>query len=311
MYRKMLVPLDGSELAEVVLTYARELAGRLDIDIVLLHVSVPALSQFAPMRRAYIERAAENIEHLSREIQKKTGTPPGNKPIAVQGDLTVGYPPEEILRFAEENAVDLILMATHGRSGVKQWTMGNVADKVLRASKVPVWLVRTGIPDETPYDQWPKKSILVPLDGSEMAESVLPHLETLAKQRDGELLEVVLLRVSEPPALPSYYIPEVSEMPLNWGEYEQQETAKGKQVAKEYLAMVEKRLKESNISNMQSVVLTGKAADEIADYANKNPFNIIVMATHGRSGLSRWVYGSVTDNVLQGTSSPIFLVRPQ
>ena len=72
----------------------------------------------------------------------------------------------------------------------------------------------------------------------------------------------------------------------------------------------EKQLKDISIS-VRSEVLVGKAADEIVDYANKNPFNLIVMATHGRSGLSRWVYGSVAENVLLGVSSPIFLVRPR
>ena len=65
-------------------------------------------------------------------------------------------------------------MATHGRSGIRRWIMGSVADKVLRASKVPVWLVRAGIPEEIVYVKWPKITVLVPLDGSELAESLLP-----------------------------------------------------------------------------------------------------------------------------------------
>jgi nucleotide-binding universal stress UspA family protein len=309
MYRRMLVPLDGSELAEVVFTYAKELAGRLDIDIILLHVSGPHLEQFAPMSRAYIERAAETLGVQAREVQENTGIPPGGKPLEARGEVTVGYPADEILRLADEYAVDLILMATHGRSGKKRWHIGNVADKVLRASKVPIWLVRAGVPDEPSYDKWPSTTIIVPLDTSEVAESVLPHVEALAKQRSTKPVEVTLLRVCEPPTLPSYSIPELPTEPLNWGEYMQQETARCKQGAQEYLAGVEKQLKESNIE-ARSEVLLGKAADEIVDFANKNPFNLVVMATHGRSGLSRWVYGSVAENVLVGVSSSVFLVRP-
>ena len=307
---RMLIPLDGSELAEVVFTYAKELTGRLDIEVILLLVVSPALREFIPMHHAYIQRAAETIRRQSREIQKKSGMQPGGKAIKVRGELSEGYPAEEILRYADENAVELILIATHGRSGIKHWTMGNVADKVLRASKVPVLLVRAGIPDETPYDQWPSRTILVPLDGSELAESVLPHVETLAKQRGAEPINVTLLRVCEPPVAPSYYTPELSGVPLNWGTYMEQEAARCKRVANEYLAGVEKRLKASNIK-ARSEVLTGKATDAIVDYANKNPFNLIVMTTHGRSGLSRWVYGSVAENVLQGVSSPVFLLKPQ
>lgn len=310
MYQKMLVPLDGSELAEVVFPCAKELAGRLDLEVTLLYVCSPALKQFVPMHRTYIEQAAENIKRQAREVQQRTGLPPGGKPVEVRGNLIVGHSAEEILGYAEENGTDLILMATHGRSGIRRWAMGNVADKVLRESKAPVWLVRAGATEETPYDQWPSRTLLVPLDGSELAESVLPHVEALAKQRSTEPLDVVLLRVSEPPATPFYYAPELSGVPLNWGEYMDQAVAKGKEIGKEYLNGIEKQLKRKKLK-VQSEVLVGKAADEIIDYACKHPFNVIVMATHGRSGVRRWVYGSVAQNILLGVSSPILLVRPQ
>ncbi len=310
MYKRMLVPLDGSELAEVVFSYAKELAGRLDIDIILLHVSAPASTQFIPMRRAYVERATRIVKRQAQEVQKKIGIQPEGKPIEVRGELIEGYPADEILHYAEENEVGLILMATRGHSGLRRWSLGSVAGKVLSASKIPVWLVQAGVPEETPYDKWPKITILAPLDGSELAESVLPHVEVLAKQRGAEPVDVILLRVSEPVTMPSYYSPELSGISLNWGEFMQQEEVRRKKIANEYLAKVEKRLKDSNIS-VRSEVLGGQATDEIVDYANKSPFTIIVMATHGRSGLSRLVYGSVAANVIHGVPSPIFLVKPQ
>jgi len=308
MYQKMLIPLDGSELAEVVFSYAIELAGRLDLEIKLLLVASTALGDFVPMHKAYIEQAAGIIQRRIKEVRERFGVQPDNGLPGVHGEVAMGYPAEEILRYADENNIDLILMATHGRSGVRRWTMGNVADKVLRASKIPVLLIRAGVTGETPYDKWPKRTIIAPLDGSELAESVLPHVEALAKQRSIVPVEVVLIRVCEPQVTPSYYVPELSAMPLNWGEYVEQETTKCKQTSAEYLTGLEKRFKDGNI-NVHSDVLVGKAADEIVDYAQKNPFNIIVMATHGRSGISRWVYGSVADNVLQGVSSPVFLIR--
>ncbi|MFH0768072.1 MAG: universal stress protein [Chloroflexota bacterium] len=310
MYRKMLVPLDGSELAEIVFTYAKELAGRLDIEVIVLHIVTPERALFAHAQQAYLKQSVETIRRQAREVQKKTGISEGGKLVEVRGELAVGSPPEEILRYSEKENADLILMATHGRSGVRHWALGNVADKILRVSKVPVFLVRAGISDETPYDKWPQKIILVPLDGSELAESVLPHVEILAKQRSTEPVNVVLLRVCEPPLTTSYYATELSTVPLNWGDYIQQETARNKQMAGNYLAGIEKRFRDSNI-NVQSEVLFGKAAEEIINYANRNPFSLIVMATHGRSGLKRWVYGSVAENTLLGVSNPILLVSPQ
>jgi nucleotide-binding universal stress UspA family protein len=194
--------------------------------------------------------------------------------------------------------------------------MGSVAEKVLHASNVPVWLVRAGIAGIT-YDRWPRRTVIVPLDGSELAEAVLPHVKALAGQRSIEPIEVVLLGVCERAVtLGGYYSPsarfETSEgvvhvMPK---EYIRREVAKQKRLTEQYLAGVEKRLKKAGFS-VRTVVLMGEPAEQIVDYANMNPFNYIVMSTHARSGMSRWAYGSVAAKVLQKASSPIVLVRPR
>ncbi len=308
MYKRMLVPLDGSELAEVVFTYAKELAGRLDLDVVLLHVYGPEESALAPMHRAYVERAADIIRQQCAEVQRRTGAPPECKPVEARGELAMGYPAEEILRHAEKNGIDLILMATHGRSGVRRWVMGSVADKVLRASKVPVWLVRAGVPQETIYDQWPRVTILVPLDGSRLARAVIPHVETLAKQRGAELVDVILLRVYEPPMIiPSGRSPDMS---LSLDKYIEKEVARRRAASEQYLGRIERRLKSIGI-RARSEVLMGKPADEIIRYANASPFNLIAMATHGYSGVSRWALGSVAEKVMLAVTSPILLIRPR
>jgi len=309
MYQKMLIPLDGSELAEVVFTFAKELSGRLDIDLNLLHVSSQATRDFIPMQKAYVKRSADIVKRQARDVQEKTLGKPADTPVKIKGDLVQGYAAEEILSFAAENESDLILLATHGRSGLKRWSIGSVAGKVLGASKIPVLLIRAGVEDETPYDKWTDKSIIVPLDGSELAESVLPHVEELAKQRGSEAAEVVLLRVVEPPSIPTYYGPEISGVSLNWGDYIQQETVRRKQSSIDYLAGIEKRFKDKNVK-VSTEIIEGKANDEIVDYANKHPHGLIVMATHGRSGLSRLVYGSVAANLLQGVGNPILMVKP-
>ncbi len=308
MYQKILVPLDGSEFAEAVFPYAKELAARLELEVILLHIVRPEERNFfAPIHRAYVQETVATIRRQAQEVQTNIGPKPGSQSPQVQGETVVGYPSEEILRYAEMKGIDLILMATHGRAGARHWTLGHVAEKILRQSKVPVWLVRAEIPDATPYDKWPKKTLLVPLDGSELAETVLPHVESLAQQR-GEVVDVTLLRVCEPPIIPSYETPELSGAALNWGQYIQQEIARCKQTAEEYLAKIEKRFKDKKIS-VHSETLTGKAAEEITNYATKNPHSLIIMTTHGRTGLRRLVYGSVAESVLLGVSNPIFLVR--
>ena len=308
MYKRMLVPLDGSELAEVVLPYAKELAGRLDLELNLLHVYQPIGSESQFMSRAYLERAAEIVQKQSREVQSKTGAPPGRKAVEVRVEVTVGHPAEEILHYAEGDKIDIILMATHGRSGVRRWILGSVADKVLRKSKIPIWLVRANIPEEIVHDEWHKRTMLVPLDGSKFAESVLPHVETLAKQRGAELVNVNLLRVFEEPHVNADY-PEAS-MNLTWKEHVERIRDHFKREAKQYLEGVQKRLTSAGLK-VRPEVLMGNPADEIIDYAHRNHPNLVVMASHGYSGISRWEYGSVADKVLHGVSSPIFMVRPR
>ena len=142
MYKRMLVPLDGSELGEVVFVYAKELAGRVDLDVILLHVCTPETGELLPMHRAYVKRAAEIITRQSQEVQQRTSIQPSGKAVEARGELAVGHPAEEILRYADENDIDLILMATHGRSGIRRWVYGSVAERILLGVSSPIFLVR-------------------------------------------------------------------------------------------------------------------------------------------------------------------------
>jgi nucleotide-binding universal stress UspA family protein len=241
------------------------------------------------MHRAYIEQAAAAIRGQAQEAK---------------GELVTGNPAEEILRYAEKNDIDLIIMATHGRSGISRWAYGSVAYKVLNASKVPIWLVRAGMPEEVV--KLPTGKILVPLDGSTLAELVLPHVERLAKQWAAGPVEVVLLRVCELPVVSSDY---PSTMPLSWEEHVEQEMVKCKLVSSPYLSGVKKQLGDSGLK-VSTEVQCGKAADEIIDYARRNNISLVAMMTHGRSGISRWAYGSVAEKVVLGACTPVFLVRP-
>jgi nucleotide-binding universal stress UspA family protein len=306
MYKRMLVPLDGSALAEVILPYTRELARRIGLDVVLIHIADKKDSETLLLHKAYVDRTADTIRSdLAKNQKKKSGVPRESQGIKVFGEVIVGYPAEEILRYADENDIDLILMATHGRSGIRRWVIGSVADKVLRSSRVPVLLVRTGIPQHIVDNEWPD-TMLVPLDGSGLAELVLPHVAALAKQPNAKTVEVTLLIACEPPSMPAFAPPEFL---ANWGDMAVKQMAKSRNSAKKYLTRIEKQLNSAGLT-VSSEVLEGQSAEEIVNYAAKNGSSLIVMATHGRSGLSRWAYGSVAEKVLLAASSPILLVRP-
>lgn len=295
MYQKMLVPLDGSSLSEVVFPYAKDLAGRLGLDIILFHVHSSKESETMPLHQAYIEQKAQVMKRQLRDWQKKIGVGLEGRKSEVRGELTTGYPPEEIIGCAEENNVDLILMATHGRSGIRRWVLGSVADKVLCVSNIPVWLIRASTEESVAYDKWPQRTLLVPLDGSVLAEKVLPHVEVLAKQPGAPPVDVVLFRAAELPTTSGHYFRNIPEK---------------REEIEQYLANIETRLRNSGL-RVKSQVSSGEPAEQIVSYGRENPFSIIVMSTHGHSGMSRWFYGSVATRVLEHASNPIFLVRPR
>lgn len=302
MYQRVLLPLDGSELAEVALSYAKGIASRFGLELLLLHVAGKGEAESLPLHRAYIDQTSERLRKEMAEVQAKTG----GHAVVVKGEVAVGYPADEILRYAAEKDVDLILMATHGRSGVSRWVLGSVADKILRLAALPVLLVRAGMPKDTAYEKWSSPRILVPLDGSELAELVLPHVEALASTQGGAGAEVVLIGICEPLVLPPVTAPETS---VNWGIAAQEFMEKSKKSTEAYLARVQRGLTDAGLK-VSFEVLEGDPATEIIEYAGKRQVNLIVMATHGRSGIGRWAYGSVAQKVLHGGSSPILLVRP-
>ena len=151
------------------------------------------------------------------------------------------------------------------------------------------------------------KMIVVPLDGSELAEMVLPHVEMLVKECTEEA-EIVILQVCEPLQSKlsgmgpggNIVIPRLAK---------QAEEA-CKEQAVEYLAGVEKRLKEKGFK-VRTELKVGSPGEEILDYAANNPVDLIAMASHGRTGISRWAYGSVTSQVLRGIATPILVVTSE
>jgi nucleotide-binding universal stress UspA family protein len=310
MYHKILIPLDGSDLAEEALKHAQEPATKLENEIILVHVCSPDECHcevnkcyVQPMHRVYIEHTA----YMFRDTLERLGA----RKTKVNWETLVGDPATEIIRYSKENDVGLILMATHGGSGMKHWDLGSITNKVLRKSDVPIQLVRVFPPTEKARSSWPNRKILALLDGSELAEKILPYV---SQQAEMSGVEVVLLRVCKPPDVETLISSDLMPKnyshtsPVKWTEYIEQQTAKYKKMAKKYLTRIEKQLKKKGCK-VKSEVLVGEPVDQIISYVSENPFNFIIMSTHGHSGQTWWDFGSVADKVLHATSNPILLIR--
>jgi len=145
--------------------------------------------------------------------------------------------------------------------------------------------------------------MLVPLDGSKLSECVLPHVEELA--RGCHVAEIVLLRVCEPPTVPADY---PASLPENWDDHVSSMNKFARQQCSLYLDEMESKLKARGFS-VKTDSRLGDPAEEIVDYASKNGVDLIVMASHGRTGVARWALGSVAERVFRATCVPVLMVR--
>jgi nucleotide-binding universal stress UspA family protein len=297
MYTRILVPLDGSRIAEAVLPYARLLAGELRIPVELLTVIdvIETSRQLGPEHfldfNAAIKDQVPSAENYLSGIAKSFQGEPVS--CSVEEGITAGT----ILSKTEPDKGTLIAMATHGRSGIRRWLLGSIAEKVLRATNNPLLLIRANKEAAT-EGKATLDSVLIPLDGSDLAESVLPHAVELAKAGN---LKLRLMRSYQTAGeLFSYegYLANLEHL-LDTSKYE----------AINYLNDKVYQLKNEGLSEVASFVAEGEPAEEIIDAAKGVPNSLTAMCTHGRSGVDRWMLGSVTEKVVRHSGNPVFVVR--
>jgi nucleotide-binding universal stress UspA family protein len=298
MYNKMLVLLDGSKLAEVVFTYAQELSARLNLTLELLHVCSSQEAEQLPMHQAYIEHMAEILQSKASEIRSKIGGTTQGKSMQAKGKVVVGYPAEEILKYADENKIDLIMLSTHGRSGIRIWDLGSVADKVIHTAKVPIWLVPSELREEIIWDKLPKRTIVIPLGGSKLSEVAIPHAINIAKQR-GAQAEIVLAYVESSP---------LSEMASTQTQLEQIQTARLS--AKKYLDEQVQQIGKEGITARAEMLIESTPPGFI-DFVKNNPAQLIVMAAHSYTGIRGMIFDGVAEQIIRlAKKTPIFIAKP-
>jgi nucleotide-binding universal stress UspA family protein len=294
MFEKMLIALDGSETAETAVPYAAELSARLGHHVTLILVSEKTKDPYRHMHQAYLTKSAEMLTQTIDQLSKKYKGPPH---APVKAEFLVGHPPERIVDYAEKEGVGLIVMSTHGLSGIKRWAVGSVAEKVARATRRPVLLVRA---KEAGSGQIKKRlltRVLVPLDGTKEGESVLPMVKELGTKLS---VEVTLFGLMTPKYDDSFNLEKLKRLE-NY-----------RATAADYLKKAADRLKKKGFTVKTELreTLPGGEAASIIKMADETRAELVVMSTYGKFGISRWALGSVAESVLQDGNTPILLVRP-
>lgn len=281
---QVVVPLDGSDEAEITLPYAFTMTRLFGAKLHLLSVDESGAADTTNLYQSY-------LSHLDTRLKEKYPDQIGSWQTYLQN----GKANEEIIRFTQGKEADLVILAAHGASGLGASQVGKTASKVLSGIEKPILLIKSPPPDKDCLIQ----RILVPLDGSGIGQAALDLVAVLAPVLNAE---VTLMQAVEPVR----YMPSIDglgayTLPIDDAEIEAEASA--------FLNRRAEVLRGYGVTTT-TVVKTGAAVDLIINYANENSIDLIAMSTHGLSGLTKWVFGSVTEKLMQYSTTPVLVVRP-
>jgi nucleotide-binding universal stress UspA family protein len=295
MFEKILIPLDGSELAEAAIPYATNMAEQLEAEICLLHVCPPEHQSYVHMHQIYMNSILTGMRLKMKETWLSS------KELKIQAEVIVGDPIKVIFDYVKLKGIDLISLTTHGNSGFKPWSMGNVADKIVRGSGIPTLLIRVKEKKDLELRKAIVQKILVPLDNSDASKACLPYAVELAKKLKAGLTIFSMAQTAYAQNLNSAG----SGIGINWDAVDKA----SEQAADEYLVKIEEDLKNSGVQIDHRSILGIDAAYEILEMEKKGMFDMVIMSTRGRSSIARWAFGSVAEKVLREGNLPILLIK--
>jgi len=295
MFTKILVPLDGSALAERALLPALAIARHFDAEVML--VRVPEFGQmFVPAEGGlgmnYPDRVHDQARDAAWDYLKGVQAERAGGGGRLTARLAEGDVASALVDAAAEEQADLIAMSSHGYSGMTRWMLGSVAEKVLRGADCPVMIVRT---------PQPIQRVLITLDGSPLAGHVLSPALDAAEALGAS---VTLLRV-----LPEVVPAELQALDTIERGLGDRLLDEGQSDVQAYLDGIAAAFARPGL-DLKTQVGTGPVAAAILKHADVRDFGLIAMATHGRTGLQRWIYGSVTEKVLRSAECSLLVVRP-
>jgi nucleotide-binding universal stress UspA family protein len=289
MFQRILVPLDGSKLAEQVYPHVARLVRAFGSEVALVAVCEPEESEYGAVCLTYINSESEQLMDI---IGKDSAA-------KIEKEVLFGKPAEQILVYAEKNDIDLIVISSHGRSGITPWSLGSTVNKLLHKVGIPLIIVRAKEPPpEELVESGLFERILMPLDGSEKSAVVLPYVVELAKKLKSE---VILFQALES----GHHVHTI--MGLDYIPFKDRDIDSMRIEAQNYLNKVSQQFIGTKAS-IRSEIRLGDTAEEIIKCASETDSRLIALASHVHSAIEAWFYGSVTHKILHASGQSIFLV---
>jgi nucleotide-binding universal stress UspA family protein len=294
MFERIILALDGSELAEAAIPYVRDLAGQLKAEVYLLHVCPVAHQNLMRMHRIYLDSVAES---LRADIKKNWGP---DQTFRVSAEVVDGDPAKVIVEYIQQKKINLAALTTRGASGIRGLAMGSVADKVVRTLGIPTLLVRSKEKQTLPAKGVIRR-LLVPVDRSDASQIVVPYAQELAKKTTAS---ITLFSMTQ-----TVYAQNLDGMGVGAGVNWDSIDRASEQYTEEYLSGLEGKIKAQGLKVEHVAILGIDPANEILELEKKISPDLVVMATRGRSPVARWAFGSTAEKVLREGSLPLLLIR--
>jgi nucleotide-binding universal stress UspA family protein len=317
MFRRILVPLDGAARAEKAIPVAARLAKASGGSLVLLRVVSTPMDASGFMYEPVVFTQADLNADISQATQylKALSVTDELDGIGVHTVILVGTVAPSILSAIQSNDIDLVVMNSHGETGLMRWVMGSVAQKIVRQSPVPVLVLRDGGPKLDEASPMAPRA-LVSLDGSDLAESaILPAAQVVSALAGSAKGALHLARVVTYPPEFGPLLEASSTVVAHSMQHMEDEahTYMNNLIA----SLLQGDLAKLNLDITSTVVFESDVAATLVRLAEKGDelqgtpgSELIAMATHGRSGLQRWAMGSITERMLTATRLPMLIVRP-
>lgn len=297
MIHHILIPLDGSELAECVLPHAMAIAPVTGARVTLVHVLDRTLAHngsaalIDPLSwhmqkqesQSYLDRIAQRLQQLALPVEQA---------------ILEGNPAETLIEFARNNAVDLLVLSTHGRTGLSEWNVSSVVQKILLSSYKSILLIRAYA---SPPAEIQHKRLFLAVDGSTRAEYILPFAMSLAQWHQSTVILGTVIQRPQP----------IQRFPLSEEDqaWIQQFTERNQQEAARYLEQLATQFSLKGLSAEANIAISDNALGSIHDMVDESDADLVMIAAHGSSGERRWPYGSTAASLIAYGRTPLMILQ--